>query len=122
MPSLHFFENSSVSDEDIERGVVDWDQVRTVWRKHHVEFVENRRELAGYLRQIGARPPALLVDAVHQNRHGVIRIWDNIVRHIARPDAAADLPDTREWRIFAALDPIDGKDKERAMNNFPISN
>ena len=111
VPSLHFFENSSVSDEDIERGVVDWDQVRTVCRKHHAEFVENRRELAGYLRQIGARPPALLVDAVHQNRHGVIRIWDNIVRHIARPDAAADLPDSRERRISAASAPTDGKDK-----------
>ena len=50
VPSLHFFENNSVSDEDIERGLVDWDQVRTVCRKHHVEFVENRRELADYLR------------------------------------------------------------------------
>ncbi len=111
VPSLHFFENSSVSDDDIERGVVDWDQVRTVCRKHHAEFVENRRELAGYLRQIGARPPALLVDPVHQNRHGVIRIWDNIVRHIVRPDTTTDLPDARERRIFAASAPIDGKDK-----------
>ena len=113
VPSLHFFENSSVSDDDIERGVVDWNQVRTICRKHQVEFVENRRELAGYLRQIKAKPPDLLFDAVHQNRHGVIRIWDNIVRHIPRPDGSAGLPDSRERRIVAALASTDRKDRDK---------
>ena len=113
VPSLHFFENSSVSDDDVEHGVVDWDQVRAICRKHHAEFVENRRELAGYLHQINVRPPALLFDAVHQNRHGVIRIWDNIVRHIPRPDGSAGLPDGRERRIAAALALTDGKDRDK---------
>ncbi len=112
VPSLHFFENSSVSDDDIERGVVDWNQVRAICRKHQVEFVENRRELASYLRQIKAKPTDLLFDAVHQNRHGVIRIWDNIVRHIPRAAKSVGLPDSRERRIVAALAPTDRKDRD----------
>ncbi len=78
-----------------------------------MEFVENRRELASYLRQIKAKPTNLLFDAVHQNRHGVIRIWDNIVRHIPRPDGSAGLPDSRERRIVAALAPTDRKDRDK---------
>ena len=115
VPSLHFFENSSVSDEDIERGVVDWNEVRTICRKHQVEFVENRRELAGYLRQIKAKPPALLFDAVHQNRHGFIRIWDNIVRHIPRADKSAELPDARERHIVAGLVSTEGKSPDKVV-------
>ena len=110
VPSLHFFENSSVSDDDIAHGVVDWDQVRAICARHHAEFVDNRRELAGYLRRLNIKPPALLVDAVHQNRHGVIRIWDNIVRHIVRPLGPVDLPDSRERRIPAVSPPRSGND------------
>ena len=48
------------------------------------------------------RSSGALVDAVHQNRHGVIRIWDNIVRHIGVPDASTGPPDVRERHILAA--------------------
>ena len=86
VPSLHFFQGSKVTPESIEvfEGVP-IEKVREVCRKHGAEFVENRRELAEYLQQAGLEPEALLGDAVHQNQHGRIRIWDNICRHIAKP-------------------------------------
>ncbi len=111
VPSLHFFENSTLSDEDVERGVVDWEAIRTICRKHRAEFIDNRRELASYLRRQAMSPRDLLVDAVHQNRHGVIRIWDNIVRHIAPPaQESVGLPDGRERIIRAATASPGGSD------------
>jgi hypothetical protein len=101
VPSLHFFEGSALTEEDVERGVVDWEAVRRICRRHDVEFVENRRELAAYLRRIGAGPKALLTDPVHQNQHGTTRIWDNIVRHIAHADEA-DGPGSRERLVRVA--------------------
>ena len=113
VPSLHFFENSTLTDDDIERGAVDWNEIRTICRKHGAEFVENRRELAEYLKQIGEKPKALLSDAVHQNRHGETRIWDNIVRHVVPTDSGARSPERRERRISAA-DPV-GDGSERVV-------
>ena len=83
--SLHFFQWNKVTDDIIERFEVDWGKVREVCRKHGVEFVENRRELAEYLRKNALEPAALVGDPVHQNHHGFIRIWDNVTRHVAKP-------------------------------------
>ena len=73
--------------------------LREVCRKHGVEFVENRRELAEYLTRIGRKPSALLSDAAHQNEHGLCRSWDNIVRHVARPERFAYDFQSRERRL-----------------------
>ena len=100
--SLHFFQWNKVTDEIIERFEVDWGQVREVCRKHSVEFVENRRELAEYLRKNALEPAALVGDPVHQNHHGFIRIWDNVTRHVAKPAQFAYEPETRERRIAVA--------------------
>jgi hypothetical protein len=99
VPSLHFFRRSTLSEEEIENGAAPWEKVREVCRKHHAEFVENRRELADYLKRISAEPAALVADGVHQNDHGRTRIWDNIVRHIAKPDQFTYAPKSRERQI-----------------------
>jgi hypothetical protein len=62
-------------------------------------LVENRRELANYLRRTGQPPTSLLGDAVHQNDHGRIRIWDNITRHVAASDEFSYDPKPRERRL-----------------------
>lgn len=67
--------------------------------KHGVEFVRNRHELADYLTRIAKTPNALLADSSHQNEHGLVRTWDNIVRHIAKPKAFRYSPESRERRI-----------------------
>lgn len=100
--SLHFFQWNKLTDDIIERFEVDWGQVREVCRKHGVEFVENRRELAEYLRKNSLEPAALVGDPVHQNQHGFIRIWDNVTRHVAKPAQSAYDPTTRERRIAMA--------------------
>jgi len=111
VPSLHFFQRSKLSEQEIERGVVDWAEVRAICKKHQVEFVENRRELAAYLERIGQEPPVLVGDAVHQNAHGRVRIWDNIVRHIARHPSPVYDPQSRERRL-SAVSPPNGTEEE----------
>jgi hypothetical protein len=76
--------------------------LRDVCRKHEVEFVENRRELAEYVTRIGKTPNALLSDQAHQNEHGLVRTWDNIVRHIQKPDHFNYDPASRERRILVS--------------------
>jgi len=78
------------------------DRIREICHKHGAEFVENRRELAAYLQRIDLEPAALVGDSVHQNQHGRIRIWDNICRHIAKPERFNDPPESRERRIVVA--------------------
>jgi hypothetical protein len=102
VPSLHFFERSVLTENEIERGVVDWQRVREICQKHGAEFVENRRELAEYMQKHSLDPPALVGDAVHQNHHGRIRIWDNVTRHVAKPAEFAYDPSERERRIAVA--------------------
>lgn len=88
-----------------------WERVRQICRKHDVEFIENRRELADYLRRIGEEPTALLGDAVHQNAHGRIRIWDNIVRHIAEHPKPSYDPRSRERRCSLVSPPESGNER-----------
>ena len=102
VPSLHFFQTTKVTPEEIENGVEPWEKIRDICRKHQAEFVENRRELAAYLQRSGLQPSDLVGDPVHQNQHGRIRIWDNVCRHIARPEQFTYAPESRERRIAVA--------------------
>lgn len=111
VPSLHFFQRSKLTEQEIERGVVDWAEVRAICEKHQVELVENRRELAEYLKRIGQEPPFLVGDAVHQNAHGRVRIWDNIVRHIAKHPAPVYDARSRERRLSAVSPPTGAEDE-----------
>jgi len=121
VPSLHFFERSKLTDEEIERGVVPWEEIRAICRKHKAEFVENRRELAEYMKREGLEPPALVGDAVHQNRHGFVRIWDNITRHIARPAQFNDAPEARERRIRLAPAAATATEQATFSGNWTIA-
>jgi hypothetical protein len=67
--------------------------------KHGVEFVRNRHELGDYLTMLGKTPNALLADSAHQNEHGIVRTWDNIVRHVAKPREFRYAPESRERRL-----------------------
>ena len=89
-----------MSEHDIENSPgQDWQKIREICRKHGVEFVENRREMAEYLKRTGLTPDDLLWDHVHQNLHGQTRVWDNVSRHIAKPDQFSDAPESRERRV-----------------------
>jgi hypothetical protein len=103
VPTLHFKPDSPMTPDDIENGAgVSWGKARVICQKHGVEFVENRREMAEYIAHAGLVPDDLLADHNHQNMHGRIRIWDNVVRHLAKSDQAADAPESRERRIAVA--------------------
>ena len=99
VPSIHFVKASTMTPEDIQSGVAPWDRIREICRKHGAEFVDNRRELAEYLQRTGVKPVALLGDPVHQNYLGRMLVWDNVSRHIAKPDHFSYAPESRERRI-----------------------
>ena len=102
VPSIHFKPPSGLTPHDIENSPgQDWAQIREICRKHGAEFVENRRELAEYLTRTGLTPDDLVWDHVHQNLHGQIRVWDNVSRHIAKPEQFSYAPEARE-RLVAA--------------------
>jgi hypothetical protein len=107
VPSLHFMGH----EESDFRNRVEWFQagygfslntLKGICQKHGVEYVQNRHELASYLARIGKTPKELLADAAHQNEHGLVRTWDNIVRHIAKPKEFNYAPESRERRIQAS--------------------
>ena len=79
-------------------------EMRRICEKHGVEFVENRKEWASYMRdhdmKVEVDPDhGLLQDAVHQSKYGALVINENIVRHFAARDAYAYDPDSRERRL-----------------------
>ncbi len=104
VPSLHLMGHE---DADPDRWVETFQAgygfpiraLRDVCKKHGVEFVENRRELAEYLKRIDRKPSALLADPAHENEHGLCRTWDNIVRHVARPERFAYDCQSRERHL-----------------------
>ena len=95
--------------------------LRDVCRKHGVEFVENRRELAEYLKRIGRKPSALLGDSAHQNEHGLCCTWDNIVRHIARPERFNYDFQSRERRLLVSPPTKSGMESVVLSNGWPAA-
>ena len=80
-------------------------EMRRISKKYGVEFVENRKEWAQYLRdhdmKVEVDPDnGLLMDGVHQSRYGALVINENIVRHFAVRDDYAYDPDSRERRLI----------------------
>ncbi len=107
VPSIHFFRTTKVTPEEVENGVEPWEKIREICGKHQAEFVENRRELAVYLKRIGQEPAVMLGDPVHQNQHGRIRIWDNVCcrseKHSGLADAELQLITGHSQRTSLAL-------------------
>ena len=90
-------------DEDATN-FADIPQMRRICEKHGVEFVENRKEWAQYMRDHGMKVEVdpehgLLLDGVHQSKYGALVINENIIRHFAVRDTYAYAPDSRERRL-----------------------
>ncbi len=101
VPSLHFWARA----KNNWRATTDtsyWDQIRDICKKHGVEFVENRRELADWFDSAEQNPTNILGDSVHQNELGRRLINLNIARHFAIPRSVGYNPAERERRIRAA--------------------
>ncbi len=100
VPSIHWRErdqelwgkSENAADQDVGR-------VRDICRKHHVEFVESRRDWATYLAANRLPIPALLKDAVHQSDYGAKMINANILAHLRRPTQFSYAPPDRERRL-----------------------
>ena len=87
-------------DEDTTN-FADIPEMRRICQKYGVEFVENRKEWAQYLRdqdmKVEVDPDhGLLMDGVHQSKYGALVINEHIVRHFAVRDAYAYAPESRE--------------------------
>jgi hypothetical protein len=100
IPSLHLFENSKVTDEEINDPA--YDKLREICDKYHAQFVDNRRELAAWLKQNNRKHTDLLCDVVHQSELGVLLINENICRHFVKNSSPAYDPMTLEKRLLAA--------------------
>lgn len=108
VPSIHWRErdqhlwgkSENAADQDVGR-------VREICRKHHVEFIENRRDWAEYLKANKLPISALLKDAVHQSDYGAQIINANILAHLRRPAQVSYDPASRERRI----PPVRGDDE-----------
>ncbi|MBT4819681.1 MAG: hypothetical protein HON70_28480, partial [Lentisphaerae bacterium] len=90
-------------DEDATN-FADIPAMRRVCEAYGVEFVENRKEWAQYLRdndmKVEVDPEnGLLMDGVHQSKYGALVINENIVRHFAARDAYNYAPESRERRL-----------------------
>lgn len=83
IPSLHLRAVDKLTPESIESE--HWDEVRKVCQKYEVEFVENRREWAQFLKENKLPVSALIKDAVHQSPAGAKLINQHIARHFAKP-------------------------------------
>lgn len=100
VPSIHWRErdaelwgkSENAKDQDVAA-------VREVCRKYDVEFVENRREWAEYLKANNLPIESLLKDAVHQSEYGAQIINSNILAHLRRPVEFSYDPAIRECRI-----------------------
>lgn len=100
VPSIHWRErdiplwgqSENAADQDVAA-------VREVCRRHHVEFVENRRDWAAYLTANKLPVPALLKDAVHQSDYGAHIINSNILAHFRVPQAFSYESASREKLI-----------------------
>lgn len=97
VPSLHLLSNEKLTEESINKPV--WDQVRQVCQRSGAQFVDNRRELAAWLRENDKEPTDLLADVVHQNELGRLLINENIARHFVRSERPGHDPAERERRL-----------------------
>lgn len=102
IPSIHFRPENPRTPEDIENSYGPWGKVRELCKRYNAEFVENRREMAEYLKLPGIKADDLLWDHNHQGLHGRIRIWDNVSRHLANTGEFTCTPESRERRISVA--------------------
>lgn len=100
VPSLHWRERDQPlwgrSENATDQNVA---AVREVCRRYQVEFVENRRDWAEYLKANHLPIPSLLKDAVHQSNYGAHIINSNILAHIRRPQRFSYDPASRERSI-----------------------
>ena len=78
--------------------------VRDVCRRYDVEFVENRRDWAEYLRDNDLPINSLLKDAVHQSEFGAHIINSNIIAHVRDPGHFSYQPESREYRVSLQSD------------------
>ena len=107
VPSIHWrtagAKTWGISEDSPQQNV---QAVRDVCRKHDVEFVENRRDWATYLRENDLPIESLLKDAVHQSEYGAKIINANIIAHLRNPKRFSYEPESREYRI----EPVRGDD------------
>ncbi|NLX99261.1 MAG: hypothetical protein GXY83_24250 [Rhodopirellula sp.] len=99
-------------DEDATN-FADIPEMRRICAKYGVEFVENRKEWANYLRdhnmEVEVDPEhGLLQDGVQQSKYGALVINENIVRHFAARDTYAYDPNDRERRLGVTRSETDG--------------
>ena len=95
-------------------------EMRRICETYGVEFVENRKEWAQYLRdndmKVEVDPEhGLLMDGVHQSKYGALVINENIVRHFAARDVYAYAPDSRERHLSVTRSGRAASGKESAM-------
>lgn len=100
VPSLHFWARAKNSWGSLTDTPY-WNRIRRICRKHGVEFVENRRELANWFDTADRSPVDTLGDSVHQNELGRRLINLNIARHFAIPRKVSYPPANREQHVRA---------------------
>ncbi len=80
IPSLHFFANSDMDNDQEETAVVD--TIRQLCIKYKAQFVDNRNLLRNWLKANNKGVSYLLFDAVHQTELGKLLI-NEILPHIS---------------------------------------
>ncbi len=78
--------------------------VRDVCSQYDVEFVENRKDWATYLRENDLPIESLLKDAVHQSEFGAQIINSNIIAHVRQPNQFSYDPKSREYIVATTRD------------------
>lgn len=119
VPSLHFWARAKNNWRKMTDTAY-WNRIRDISRKHGVEFVENRRELADWFDAADRSPVDTLGDSVHQNELGRRLINLNIVRHFAIPQNVSYTPANRERRVRAVWALRDASSLIQATGNWDV--
>jgi hypothetical protein len=98
IPSLHFFQNEQLTDQYINQSVNE--EIKKICEKYKAQYVDNRKELASWLKAKNIPITAVLADFVHQNALGKLIINENIAAHFCPNAKPGYSPDSLEKRFY----------------------
>ncbi len=98
IPSLHFYQGEHLTPENINQPVNE--EIKKICEKYKAQYVDNRKEIAEWLKYVNKPITSLLADACHQNELGKFIIGENIAAHFCSNPKSGYNPSDLEKRFY----------------------